>query len=290
MKLIAMDMDGTLLNHDNKILPQTKQLLIQLQKQGVMLVLASGRSYTKLLPYAHELKMEEYGGYLVEVNGTAIYNVQTGEREVLAQMPIENIHELYAYFMQWKVEIIGNLDAGMYDYMPNSIWEEKRRYRQEHQLAEEIPWTAGPFDFIFDNRKGYPKVVYVQDYQEIQETLNKISITYHEEVMQEVAAQAKKDLQDRYWVGLTSPRWLEVMMPNVTKASGLATLCEKKGISLQECIAFGDGENDIEMLREVGCGIAMENAFAVVKEAADQVTASNEEEGIARALQKIYKI
>ena len=104
--------------------------------------------------------------------------------------------------------------------------------------------------------------------------------------MEEITYYAKRDLSDRYWVGLTSPRWLEIMIPNVTKATGLERVAQKSGISLQDMMAFGDGENDIEMLKEVGLGIAMENAFAHVKEIADDVTSSNEEDGIAVAIKK----
>lgn len=287
IKAIAMDMDGTLLNSHNQILPETKKVLKKLQQQGITLILASGRSYTKLLPYAKELDMDQYGGYLVEVNGTAVYDVKTRKREVLAQMQVEQIHELFHYFMQYKVEIIGNLDDGMYDYIPEDIWEEKKEYRVKHQLAEDVPWSAGAFDFIFDNRAGYPRLFYIKTPEEITETVNKISVAYHPEVLIQVAKQAKKDLSDRYWIGLTSDRWLEIMIPGVTKASGLAHISRLSGIPLSDFVAFGDGENDIEMLEEVGIGVAMGNAFDSVKEAANTVTLSNEEEGIAHMLKNI---
>ena len=71
IKAIVMDMDGTLLDSNNKILPETKKALIDLEKKGVSLILASGRSYTRLLPYAKELEMDKYHGYLLEVDGIA---------------------------------------------------------------------------------------------------------------------------------------------------------------------------------------------------------------------------
>ena len=96
VKMIVMDMDGTLLNSHNQITKKTKEILLEVQKKGIQLVLASGRSYMKLLPYAKELQMDIYGGYLVEVNGTAVYDVKNNQREVLAQMQVEQIHEIYA--------------------------------------------------------------------------------------------------------------------------------------------------------------------------------------------------
>lgn len=290
IKAIAMDMDGTLLTQDNQILPTTKKLLVRLQQQGIRLILASGRSYTKLLPYAKELQMDQFGGYLVEVNGTAVYEVSSGKREVLAQITLDQVHDIFHYFMQYQVEIIGNLDDGMYDYIPADIMEEKRLYRLQHQLAQDVPWSAGAFDLIYDNRKGYPRLFYIQEPEEIKESLNKISVAYHPEVILQVAKQAKEDLSDTYWIGLTSDRWLEVMPLGVTKASGLAHVARIAGISLSDMMAFGDGENDIAMLREVGLGVAMGNAFSIVKDIADDVTLTNQEEGIAYYLKNYFKL
>ena len=75
IKLIAMDMDGTLLRSDNTISQNTKNILLEAQKKGIILALASGRSYAKLLPYAQQLQMQKYGGYLIEVNGMAVYDL-----------------------------------------------------------------------------------------------------------------------------------------------------------------------------------------------------------------------
>ena len=99
IKAIVMDMDGTLLDPNNKILPETKAALIACQKQGTKLVLASGRSYTRLLSYAKELEMDVYGGYLLEVDGIAYYDVQKDERHVLKQMYKEDIEPVFAYLM-----------------------------------------------------------------------------------------------------------------------------------------------------------------------------------------------
>lgn len=103
-----------------------------------------------------------------------------------------------------------------------------------------------------------------------------------------VSEQAKQDLAGRYWVGMTSPKWLEIMLPGITKGSGLHWLSELLHIELSDIMAFGDGENDIDMLQEAGIGIAMGNAMDIVKQAADVVTGGNDEEGIAQALQRYW--
>ncbi|MFR6362218.1 HAD family hydrolase [Amedibacterium intestinale] len=286
IKLIAMDMDGTLLKSNNQISEKTKEILLRVQKKGIRLALASGRSYCKLMEYAKELQMDIYGGYLIEVNGMAIYDVKKQKRHIRKRMPKEDAQHIFRYFQQFKVEIIGHLDDGMYDYNPKEILEEKKQYIAKHHLPKDIPYTGGAFEFVYDNRKGYPNIYYIESAQEITCDLNKVSITYHPEVMDKVSREAAKHFKDTYWVGRTTKKWLEIMMKDVTKASGLKELCDNLGISFDNVMAFGDGENDIEMLRECGIGIAMANALPKVKEAADAVTLSNEEDGIAQAILK----
>ena len=82
------------------------------------------------------------------------------------------------------------------------------------------------------------------------------------------------------------PEWIEIMPRNVNKASALRHIAEENGFTMDEVMAFGDAENDIEMLRSCRYGIAMGNAMAAVKEAAFAITSSNEEQGIARAIRR----
>ncbi|MEJ8737734.1 Cof-type HAD-IIB family hydrolase [Erysipelotrichaceae bacterium HCN-30851] len=286
IRLIAMDMDGTLLTSDNTISDKTKEALWKAQEKGVRLVLASGRSYCRLMDYAKELKMDQFGGFLLEVNGLIIYDLKNNQRFIRKQLDADDIKELFTYFSQWDVEFMAQFDDGMFNYNPESVLKEKAIYRKQHHIPDDYPWTGGAFSLLGDHRKGYPHFFNIKSYEEVNRTINKISITYYEDVMKKVSEQAKIDLGDRYWVGRTTPKWLEVMPKGITKASGLEVLSEQLGISMEEIMAFGDGENDIEMLETVGKGIAMGNAMEEVKAIADDVTLTNNEDGIAHAIHK----
>lgn len=230
--------------------------------------------------------MDTYGGYLLEVNGLILYDLSTGERHIRKQMGSREIEEIFTYFRQWDVEIMAQFDDGLFDYNPKSVLQEKASYRREHKLPEDFPWTGGAFALLADNRKGYPHIYYIDSWKEIDRSINKVSIAYHADVMAQVSAQAKKDLKDSYWLGLTTPKWLELMPLGITKGSGLQALTELLHIPMANVMAFGDGENDIEMLQAAGIGIAMENAMEEVKAAADDITADNNNDGIAAALWK----
>lgn len=132
IQMIVMDMDGTLLTSDNRISSRTKELLLRVQKQGVRLVLASGRSYCKLMEYAEELHMDAYGGYLLEVNGLILYDLASGKRHIRKQMGRSEMEELFTYFRQWDVEIMAQFDDGLFDYNPESVLKEKAEYRKKH--------------------------------------------------------------------------------------------------------------------------------------------------------------
>lgn len=232
--------------------------------------------------------MDTYGGYLLEVNGLILYDLSTGERHIRKQMGSREMEEIFTYFRQWDVEIMAQFDDGLFDYNPKSVLQEKASYRREHKLPEDFPWTGGAFALLADNRKGYPHIYYIDSWKEIDRSINKVSIAYYADVMTQVSAQAKKDLKDSYWLGLTTPKWLELMPLGITKGSGLQALTELLHIPMANVMAFGDGENDIEMLQAAGIGIAMENAMEEVKAAADDITAGNNNDGIAAALRKYF--
>lgn len=286
IKLIAMDMDGTLLRSDNTISKKTKEVLIKAQQQGIRLVLASGRSYRKLYDYAQELRMPLYGGFLIEVNGIALYDLAKKERKVFHQLRKEEACYIFDSIKDLGVEIIGMVDDGLYDYIPESMMEEKIAYRREHGLSEDYPWTAGAFAFVYDNRVGYPRQYTIKDASEFPETMNKISVCHHPEKLQAILPEIRKRLGASFWIGLTSPSWLEIMPKNVTKGSALATLAQTLAIPMEEAMAFGDGENDMEMLQIVKYGIAMKNGLDNVREIGYAVCEDNNHDGIAHYIEE----
>ncbi len=286
IKLIASDMDGTLLRSDNTISPKTRDSLIAAQQKGVRLVLASGRTYRKLMEYAKQLRMPEYGGYLIEVNGTAVYDLGTQKRTRLHEFAKADMMAIFEALLPFEVEILGMGDDCIYDYIPQSMMPLKQAYRKKHHLRDDVPWTAGAFALIFDNRIGYPYQYTIQSSEELPAALNKLAVAHLPQCLEIKLPQIKAALKDKYWVGLTSPGWLEIMPKGVTKGKALSALCHQLHIDSADVIAFGDGENDIEMLKLAGIGVAMENALPPVKAYADYVCPDNHADGIAKALAK----
>lgn len=287
IKAVIMDMDGTLLDPNNKISPATKEKLIELEKKGVRLILASGRSYTRLLPYARELEMEKYGGLLIEVDGIAWYDLEKKERHILKRMKPEEIYSIFQYLMNLNCESMACFDDGLFDYFPESLRSVKEEIRQQQHLPIDFPWTAGPWGWLADMRDGYPNIKYIHSPQEITIPINKLQIMQEEEPLLKIY----EDLKEKYGYGFeifrTTPRQLEALPKGFNKGKTLLYLMNLNGWGKDEIIAFGDGENDVSMFETVTHSFAMGNAREFVQEKASQVTLSNKEDGIVRALETL---
>ena len=138
IRAIVCDMDGTLLKRTggiDHIGERTRQALLEAQAQGIRLILASGRPHGRLMRYAQELHMPQHGGWLIEVNGTALYDLESGRREVLAQLHRAEIRELYAQLVQMECEVSAYQDRGLWYHIPKRLIAPKLAYRQERGLS-----------------------------------------------------------------------------------------------------------------------------------------------------------
>lgn len=287
LKAIIMDMDGTLLAPGDHILPETKQKLLELERQGVTLILASGRSYTRLLPYADQLDMAANGGYLIEVDGISLYDMGGGEREVLRRMDPSEIREVYTDLMHLNCEAQACFDDGFFDYFDEDIRRKKEQLRKERNLPDDFPWTAGPWDWLADLRSGYPNQTFVHSAEEINRPINKIQLMQDEDKIREIYDFLIRKYGDRFEIFRTCPRQLEILPKGYSKGKTLKRLMEMKGWNKDEVVAFGDGENDVSMFEVVDDSFAMANARDFVKAKARYETASNADNGIVRGLERL---
>lgn len=288
-KAVVMDMDGTLLNEHNQISDKTRNYLIDLEKQGVKLVLASGRSYTRLLGYADQLEMPSHGGYLIEIDGVALYDLANQERTKFKMMSPEEIHDLFAYLITQNAESQAMFDDGLFDFFTPEIFEIKKQIRKEQNLPDDFPWTAGPWNWLTDFRDGYGDMHYIQTAEEITRPINKLQIMQEEKPLAELYERLQERFSNSFAIYRTTPRQLEVLPFGYSKGMGLRKLMEKEGWDKDEVLVFGDGENDLSMFEEVTHSFAMGNAAPFVQQKASAVTATNREDGIVQAIETLRK-
>jgi phosphoglycolate phosphatase (TIGR01487 family) len=234
-KLIALDMDGTLLNEKEEISEENYLAIQEAQAKGIHVVLSTGRSILTCEKYAKSLHLSSY---LVTVNGSEIWDCSGNlhERNIihtdLIQMMWEWAKTNETYY--WAVAT----DKVWREQMPDHIFEHK--------------WLKFGFDIKDDSLR--------------------------ETILQRLLSNQQLEVSN------SSPTNIEINAAGVNKAVGLFHVCSKLGISMDEVIAMGDSLNDIEMIKAAGCGVAMGNAQNEVKKAADWITATNEDNGVAKAI------
>lgn len=290
IKAIVMDMDGTLLNSKDKISPKTKDALIECQKNGIKIVLASGRNYGRIKPYLEELHLEEFGGLLIEINGIAIYDMSTNQRTILRQMYEDEVHPVFSYLMNLNAESIAVYDEGLFDYMPDHILTMKHKLRLSLDLPEDYPCSAGAWSWFWDMRNGYPCQKYIEKVEEIDCPINKFQILQETDILNEIEKKLIHKYGDHFEVFRTTPRQIEMGPKGYTKGDTLARLMKNFGWSKDEAFVFGDGGNDISMFKQTNYSFAMGQALESVKNEARYITLSNDEDGIYEALMKFNVI
>lgn len=265
-KLIALDLDGTLKNSDNQITAKTKEALIEVQKQGVKIVLASGRPTAGLRHEAKELLLDEFGGYLLSFNGARVGTVPNQETVYEQTLSIEEAKKVYTQAKQYNLACM--------TYKNDSIYTE--------DIDDEYVCIEAK---INDIRKYQ-----VSSFIDILENpIHKVLLTGTPEYIASIEEEFKKPFGNELSIYRSAPFFLEVMAKNIDKAASLDRLAKSLDIKQEEVIAFGDGYNDLSMIEYAGLGVAMENAVEEVKQRAKVVTKSNNEDGIAYVLSQIYK-
>lgn len=263
-KLIAMDLDGTLSNDQKVITEKTKQALMAAQEQGIRLALASARPSPGLFRERDVLDMQNHNGILMSYNGGRIVDAATGK--VLFETSID-LEETKAVLRKLEdLPVTPILDDGVQFYVTDrNGFKVDYECRNNNMICSEVGNLA---DFL-----TFAPI--------------KILMSVDPAIIGDVQKQIAAMLPASLTVVQTAAFYLEVIPKVINKGQGIRDICGVLGITAEEVISFGDAENDIPMLKAAGMGVAMGNASDAVKQAADMVTLSNNDDGIAYALEKL---
>lgn len=276
IKVIIMDIDGTLTNNKKVITPKTKETLINAQKSGAILVLASGRPTSGLMDYAKELKMNENHGLLVSFNGSKVVDCETNKVLFNEPMSVEQGQAVLEHIKKFDVKPMIYKDDYMY---VNDVFDNQINYKGE------------PFNIIkYESRNCKFKVCEKDDLVVFADyPLNKILTAGTPEYLETHYKKMMEPFKDTLSCMFTADFFFEFTAKGIDKAKALDSVLIPMGYKKEEMIAFGDGHNDASMVKYAGTGVAMANAVNALKEVADEVTLSNEEDGIAYTLNKYFK-
>ncbi|MGG5461272.1 Cof-type HAD-IIB family hydrolase [Clostridium sp. B9] len=276
-KVIVMDVDGTLTNGEKKITPKTKEALLKAQEQGIILVIASGRPTSGLRDLAKELKMDENHGLLVSFNGSKVIDCETDEVLFNEPMSVEEGQAVLNHMKKFNVIPMIYRDDYMY---VKDVYNNMIEYKGE------------PFNIIkYEARNCKFKLCEKDDLAVFADfPLNKVLTAATPEYLRANYEEMMAPFKDTLSCMFTADFFFEFTAKGIDKARALETVLSHLGYSKEEVIAFGDGQNDASMVKYVGLGVAMENAVDELKEIADYITLSNEDDGIAYAIDKFIEL
>lgn len=273
IKAIALDVDGTLTNSQKEIPPETLAALKTAQENGIRLILASGRPVEGLMGYAKQLEMEKHHGILAAYNGAKVIELPDGN--ILFEQPME-ISQARAVLEHMK----------SFDVIPMVDWNGKMHV---HDKSKGMITAGGrTFDVIaYEAGAGGFELAEVEDLADfvnfnVYKILTAGDEQYLNENWKEMAAPFENELSCMF----TSPFYFEYTAKDVDKGKSLQAALTKLGIKAENVMAFGDAPNDQSMLEWAGYGVCMGNGHEDLKAIADEVTLSNDEEGIAASLKR----
>ena len=258
-KLIALDMDGTLLKSDDSISRETKEALTKCMDQGVMVVLCTGRPFQGVIAYVKELGLS---GLMITYNGAMIVKVE-GRKIVFHK-------SLKAKDAKQVIDLGLERDTTIIIWSNNKLYV--NRYDENAKTYEAIAKT---------------EAIVVEDYKQIiSEGVTKVlwfdNVENTNRYLVELEGKVNKSIN----YCTSRPNFLEFFDGNVSKADAMKFIGKTYGIKQEEMIAMGDGFNDLSMIEYAGLGVAMGNAEEEVRLTADYITSSNDENGIVKVVDK----
>ena len=264
--LVAIDIDGTLVNSVHQISPKVKEAVQRVVDAGAKIVLCTGRPFPGATRYMEELALTKEGDYIINYHGALAQRTDTGDIMVDHQLSYEDMRNWHELTNEYGVNFQAIRNDGVYmegtDFYQKSLIE---------SFLNEMPLrvrTLAEMD---------PEVTY-----------SKFNLQDNIEAIEALQAGVPEDFHERYTVMRSEADSIEVLNKAASKGRTLRELADKLGVPQERVMAIGDSGNDIDMVEYAGLGIAMGNAVHEVLDVADVVTSTNDEDGVAEAIARYF--
>lgn len=262
-KIIALDMDGTLLNGEKKVTDKTKKALELARDNGVKVVLSSGRPIDGLKAYLNELNLIGNDEYVLSYNGCLVQ--ETKSEKIIYEKGLTGEDLLYIYQLSCKY----NVNIHAFSPTRGLITPKISKYTEVEAQINGIDINVCDFNEIDKD-----------------ESIIKIMLIDEPEILDKAIEKLPKEVGEKYNLAKSTPYFFEIINKESNKGIGLKALSDYLGVDSNEVIAVGDAGNDLDMIEYAGLGVAMANGHKEVKDAANYITKSNEEDGVAVVVEK----
>ena len=259
-KLIALDMDGTMLDGESRLTERTKRALRAAQDAGIRVVAATGRMYPSAMIHINDVGIK---GACIFYNGALIRDTATGETLYQRYLGRELAADILSFFHDrgWYVQMYCDDRLVVMDDADERCKFYENICGQKAVALGERFWTCG-----CDSAKM-------------------LGVSFDKELFSKMCEDVRREFGSRIYQATSWNAFIEMVHPSVNKAESLRRVCELYGVAREDVMAIGDGGNDAEMIRWAGTGVAMGNARDAVKEAADIVAPPNTEDGSAQIVE-----
>ena len=264
-KLIALDMDGTLLNSKSEMTPRTKSVLQRAIKSGIKVMIATGRMYPSALPFIREIGTDFP---CVFYNGAVVRRPNSGEKLYELGIGKELTAEVMNFYKErgWYLQI----------------------YHEDNLYVLDGEDTRAKF---YEKISGIHPVSLGENFWNMSVDSTKLlGISGKNEDFENMANETKERFSSRLYTAASWGAFIEMVHPNVNKAKGIEIAAKSAGIARDDIMAIGDAANDKEMIEWAGVGVAMGNAAEELKTFADEVTGTNDEDGAAALVERYLDI
>ena len=260
IKLIASDMDGTLLDENSQVPPETYDLIRALRERGVHFAASSGRRYDRLCEFFAPVKDQMD---FVASNGAQVYaDGNLVDREVYSHLAIRRLAATVAMFP--------NMHLALFDRTKSFLLDDEDK-------------------FVREVDKDLPNAERIYELPAPDVSIIKATIFCDDGNVMDNAYVLQRELGDLFTFAPSGSSYIDPMQRGISKASGIRQLMDYYGIAREEVMAFGDSMNDYEIIRFVGTGCAMENGRPALKAVADRVIGRNRDQAVQAEMRKVLK-
>lgn len=273
IKLIALDLDGTLLSSDKTLTPRNRAALTAASGAGVLIVPATGRFY-KGMPAV--IRALPFIRYVITINGAQVFDARSGESIYSAEIPTAEAVALCEYLD--TLPVIYDCYVGGWGYITASMQEKAAEYISNIHSLQMVRELRSPVPELKAwLREGGHRPQKMQ-------LFTKNDVPYRDELLRTLTEKFP-----RFAISTSLPNNIEINSRDADKGRALLELAAKLGLSREQTMAFGDGLNDLTMIRAAGAGVAMANGHPDVKAAADVIAENCDADGVAKVIEQVLR-
>jgi Cof subfamily protein (haloacid dehalogenase superfamily) len=264
-KILALDIDGTLTTSQKEVTDRVKEAIDSLYKRKIPVLLVSGRPTEGIYPIADKIDLMNNNGYILAFNGGKIIDVQT--KKVIYSKAIDNslINDICDFASENHLAILTYRDGNII------TTDTEDEYVKIEARINKLPAIK-----VEDMKKEAPS------------NPDKFLIVGDPAILEHKVVEMAEKFKGKLNIFRSEPYFIEIVPMGIDKAQSLEVLLKSLSLTKEELVACGDGRNDVTMIDYAGMGVAMENACDEVKAVANYITASNDEDGVAAAIDKFF--